>query len=156
MTIGEICTRDTVITTRDTTVAAAAQLMRQHHVGTLVVVDQVNGGKRVPVGIVTDRDAVVEVMATGLDPKTITVGDIMEQELVTARENEGLTALSCESRAEVDELVRRAVSSGGAEAMPPQDHGFMYGRSFYDPDGHHWEVLWMDPAAAQGEAPAGA
>ena len=90
MTIGEICTRETVITTRETTVAAAARLMRQHHVGTLVVVDQVNGGKRVPVGIVTDRDAVVEVMATGLDPNAITVGDIMDQELVTARENEGV------------------------------------------------------------------
>lgn len=90
MTIGEICTRETVIATREMTVAAAAQLMRQHHVGTLVVVDQVNGGKRVPVGIVTDRDAVVEVMATGLDPNVITVGDIMEQELVTARANEGV------------------------------------------------------------------
>ena len=90
MTIGEICTRETVIATREMTVAAAAQLMRQHHVGTLVVVDRVNGGKRVPVGIVTDRDAVVEVMATGLDPNAITVGDIMEQELVTARENEGV------------------------------------------------------------------
>jgi len=90
MTIGEICTRDTVITTRDATVAAAARLMRQHHVGTLVVVDAVNGGKRVPVGIVTDRDAVIEVMATGLDPNTITVGDIMGPELVTARESEGV------------------------------------------------------------------
>ncbi|HEX9684488.1 MAG TPA: CBS domain-containing protein [Burkholderiales bacterium] len=90
MTIGDICTRNTVITTRDTTVAAAAQLMRQQHVGALVVVDQVNGTQRVPVGIVTDRDAVVEVMATGLDPKTITVGDIMDQELVTARESEGV------------------------------------------------------------------
>lgn len=90
MTIGEICTRETVIATREMTVAAAAQLMRRHHVGTLVVVDQVNGGKRVPVGIVTDRDAVVEVMATGLDPNAITVGDIMEQELITARENEGV------------------------------------------------------------------
>jgi CBS domain-containing protein len=78
------------MTTRDTTVAAAAQLMRQNHVGTLVVVDSVNGGKRIPVGIVTDRDAVIEVMATGLDPKTITVGDIMAQDLVTARENEGV------------------------------------------------------------------
>jgi CBS domain-containing protein len=90
MTIGEICTRETVIATREMTVAAAAQLMRQHHVGTLVVVDQVNGGKRVPVGIVTDRDAVVEVMATGLDPNAITVGDLMEGELVTARESEGV------------------------------------------------------------------
>ena len=90
MTIGEICTRNTVVTTRDTTMAAAAELMREHHVGTLVVVDAVNGGRRVPVGIVTDRDAVVEVMATGLDPSAITVGDIMAPDLVTARENEGV------------------------------------------------------------------
>jgi CBS domain-containing protein len=90
MTIGEICTRVTVFTTREATVADAAKLMRQHHVGSLVVVEDVNGGKRVPVGIVTDRDAVVEVMATGLDPNTITVGDIMVQDLVTARESEGV------------------------------------------------------------------
>jgi CBS domain-containing protein len=90
MAIGEICTRETVITTRDTTVATAARLMRHHHVGTLVVVEQMNGGKGVPVGIVTDRDIVIEVMATGLDPNAITVGDIMDQELVTARESEGV------------------------------------------------------------------
>lgn len=90
MSIGEICTRETVFTTRDTTVATAARLMRHHHVGTLVVVEEMNGGRRVPVGIVTDRDVVVEVMATGLDPNAITVGDIMGQELVTARESEGV------------------------------------------------------------------
>jgi len=90
MTIGEICTRETVFTTRETTVATAARLMRHHHVGTLVVVEEMNGGRRVPVGIVTDRDVVVEVMATGLDPNAITVGDIMGQELVTARESEGV------------------------------------------------------------------
>ena len=90
MTIGEICTRVTVFTTRETTVATAARLMRHHHVGTLVVVEEMNGGKRVPVGIVTDRDVVIEVMATGLDPNAITVGDIMGQELVTARESEGV------------------------------------------------------------------
>jgi CBS domain-containing protein len=90
MSIGEICSRETVFTTRETTVATAARLMRHHHVGTLVVVEQMNGGKRVPVGIVTDRDVVVEVMATGLDPNAITVGDIMGQELVTARESEGV------------------------------------------------------------------
>jgi len=67
----------------------------------------------------------------------------------TATHTEGLFALSCESRAEVDELVKKAVAAGGSRAMDPQDHGFMYGSSFYDLDGHHWEVLWMDPAAAQ-------
>ena len=67
----------------------------------------------------------------------------------TSRHTEGLFALSCESRAEVDELVRKAVSGGGSHAMDPMDRGFMYGWSFYDPDGHHWEVLWMDPKAIQ-------
>jgi CBS domain-containing protein len=90
MAIGEICTRVTVFSTRDSTVAQAAKLMRQHHVGSLVVVEELNGGKRVPVGIVTDRDVVVEVTATGLDANVITVGDIMDPELVTARESEGV------------------------------------------------------------------
>ncbi len=71
----------------------------------------------------------------------------------TTRQNEGLVALSCESRAEVDALVHRALGAGGSQAMEPEDHGFMYGRSFYDPDGHHWEAFWMDPKAAQGERP---
>ena len=65
----------------------------------------------------------------------------------TRTHTEGLFALSCESRAEVDEVVRRAVAAGGGHAMDPIDHGFMYGWSFYDPDGHHWEVFWMDPNA---------
>ena len=68
----------------------------------------------------------------------------------TTTHTEGLFALSCASRAEVDDLVQKAVAGGGAPAMEPQDHGFMYARSFYDLDGHHWEVVWMDPAALQG------
>ena len=65
----------------------------------------------------------------------------------TSRYTEGLLALSCRSREEVDEMVRKAIAGGGKHAGDPQDHGFMYGWSFYDPDGHHWEVLWMDPQA---------
>ena len=67
----------------------------------------------------------------------------------TSKNTEALFALSCESRAEVDQLVRKAIDGGGRHAMDPQDHGFMYGWSFYDLDGHHWEVLWMDPSAVQ-------
>lgn len=67
-----------------------------------------------------------------------------------ARQTGALYALSCESRAEVDDLVRRALAAGGAPAMDPIDHGFMYGWSFHDPDGHHWEVMWMDPHHAGG------
>ena len=67
----------------------------------------------------------------------------------TSTHTEALFALSCESRAEVDQMVRKAIDAGGRHAMDPQDHGFMYGWSFYDIDGHHWEVLWMDPKAVQ-------
>lgn len=67
----------------------------------------------------------------------------------TSTHTEGLFALSCSSRDEVDELVRKAIAAGGKHAMDPQDHGFMYAWSFYDLDGHHWEVIWMDPKVAQ-------
>ncbi len=67
----------------------------------------------------------------------------------TRKQTEGLFALSCGSKAEVDEMVNAAIAAGGQHAMDPQDHGFMYGWSFYDLDGHHWEVLWMDPSALQ-------
>jgi predicted lactoylglutathione lyase len=65
----------------------------------------------------------------------------------TARQTEGLFCFSCESRDEVDAIVKKAVETGGRVAMPPQDHGFMYQASFYDPDGHHWELAWMDMTA---------
>ena len=78
--------------------------------------------------------------------KTFTKREICD----TSRSSEGLFALSCESRAEVDELVKKALAAGGKPAMDPVDHGFMYGWSFYDLDGHHWEVLWMDPKAVAG------
>jgi CBS domain-containing protein len=89
-TVGEICSRDVVAVTRDTTVTEAAQLMRHHHIGTLVVCDHLSFGRRSPVGIVTDRDIVVEVVAPDLRPGTITVGDIMAGELVTIRESQGV------------------------------------------------------------------
>lgn len=65
----------------------------------------------------------------------------------TAKTTEVIIALSAESRAAVDELADKALAAGGSEPKPPQDHGFMYGRSFTDLDGHHWELMWMDPAA---------
>jgi CBS domain-containing protein len=89
MPIGEICTREVVIVKRNETVLEAAKLMRQHHVGDVVVIEE-RDGVRVPVGIVTDRDLVVEIMAPELDPAAMTVGDIMEQELMTVKESMGL------------------------------------------------------------------
>ena len=67
----------------------------------------------------------------------------------TAKDTEGLFALSCGSRAEVDEMVKTAVAAGGKHAMGKQERGFMYGWSFYDLDGHHWEVIWMDSSTVQ-------
>ncbi len=67
----------------------------------------------------------------------------------TDTHTEVMVALSAASRAEVDQLAERAFAAGGKPAKEPIDHGFMYGRSFYDLDGHHWEVFWMDPSHAQ-------
>jgi len=89
MSIGEFCNREVVFATREMGLPEAAQLMRQHHVGDLVVVDEVNG-KRVPVGIVTDRDMVIEIIAQSLDLNAFSVGDIMSQQLVSVRETEGV------------------------------------------------------------------
>ena len=59
---------------------------------------------------------------------------------------EVLVALSADTREKVDELVDKAITAGGRQLREPEDHGFMYARSFEDPDGHIWEVVWMDPA----------
>ena len=89
MPIGEICNREVIIVQRDDTVLQAAKLMRQHHVGDLLVVEE-RGGQRVPVGIVTDRDLVVEIIAPELDSTVITVGDIMVTKLATVKESKGV------------------------------------------------------------------
>lgn len=89
MPIGEICNRDVIFLQRNDTILEAAKLMRQHHVGDVLIVEE-RDGVRVPVGIVTDRDLVVEIMATELDQTVITVGDIMVQELVTVKESAGV------------------------------------------------------------------
>lgn len=58
---------------------------------------------------------------------------------------EAIIAVNADSRAGVDVFADKALASGGSPAMPPMDLGFMYGRSFYDPDGHHWEIFYMNP-----------
>ncbi|HVC49196.1 MAG TPA: CBS domain-containing protein [Burkholderiales bacterium] len=89
MPVSEICNREVIIMQPGQTVFDAACLMRQQHVGDVLVVEE-REGTRVPVGIVTDRDLVIEIMAPNLDPKVITVGDIMVPELATVKENTGL------------------------------------------------------------------
>jgi predicted lactoylglutathione lyase len=71
-----------------------------------------------------------------------------------ASQTEVLLAVSAGSREGVDELAEAALASGGAAANDPLDYGFMYSRSFQDPDGHVWEVVWMDEEAAQAEGQA--
>lgn len=74
-----------------------------------------------------------------------------------ARQTETIIAVTADSREEVDEFADKALELGGSAAKEPMDYGFMYGRSFHDPDGHHWEIVWMDPAALeQSAAEAGA
>lgn len=89
MAIGEICNREVVFVTRHLRVNEAARLMREHHVGDVVVVTD-EGGLRKPIGIVTDRDVVVEVVAAGLDPAALNVEEIMAPDLATVSENTGV------------------------------------------------------------------
>ena len=66
-----------------------------------------------------------------------------------------MLAINCDDRAEVDTMTEAAAKAGGkADPNPVQDHGFMYGRDFEDPDGHIWEAFWMDMAAATNGPPA--
>jgi CBS domain-containing protein len=90
MEVGKLCTVDTVCCARDESVQGAALLMRKHHVGDIVVVDDVDG-ERTPAGIVTDRDIVVSVVALGLDPAGLQVGDIMSDDLLTADEHDDVS-----------------------------------------------------------------
>ena len=70
----------------------------------------------------------------------------IKKEIVNAKKStEVLVALSSESKESVDKILRNALAAGAKEANEPQDHGFMYGRSFEDLDGHIWEIFWMDP-----------
>lgn len=89
MPISEICNREVVIMRRNDTVQDAAKLMRQQHVGDVLVCDE-RGSMKVPVGIVTDRDLVVEIMAADVQRPTMSVGDIMSPELATIRESAGI------------------------------------------------------------------
>jgi predicted lactoylglutathione lyase len=74
--------------------------------------------------------------------------DFTTKELCDAgTHTEAILAVSAETREQVDALVDAAFAAGGRPANEPMDHGFMYGRSFHDPDGHLWEVVWMDPSA---------
>jgi CBS domain-containing protein len=90
MNAGEICTREVVVAEPHMGVVQAAQLMRQYHVGSLVVCSR-QGARRIPVGMLTDRDLTVAVLAKEADPSTLTVGDVMPPDLFKVGEQETVT-----------------------------------------------------------------
>lgn len=100
MNAGEICNRDVVIINRDNTILEAAKLMREYHVGDVVVVEE-RQGVQSPVGILTDRDIVIEILGQDLEPAEVQVGDAMSFELLTATEED-----------EILETVKRMRSKG--------------------------------------------
>src|ERR1035437_7857032 len=92
LTTGEICTREVTIAFKKTTLIGAARLMRENHVGCLVIVEE-TGGIRIVVGVLTDRDIVTTAVASDLDLGTLHVEDVMITDLVTAREDDSLIDL---------------------------------------------------------------
>lgn len=93
MTVSEVCIKDVITIEVGKSLTEAAMLMREHHVGDVVVVEN-KDGQCFPLGIVTDRDLVTEVVATELDPDVITVGDIMLETLVVVKDDADLTEAS--------------------------------------------------------------
>ncbi|PCG87771.1 glyoxalase [Streptomyces sp. WZ.A104] len=93
-------------------------------------------------------DTIFVMLLTEPRFKEFTKKDIADASKTT----EAILALSADSREEVDRIVEAALASGGSPAGETQDMGFMYGRSFQDPDHHIWEVMWMDPSAVEGGA----
>lgn len=100
MRIGEVCTREVIYCGREAGVGEMARLMRNHHVGDLIVAEERAGGLR-PVGVVTDRDLVVKVLAEDVAPETVAAGDLMTRRVVTEVES-----------ADVHEAIERMRAEG--------------------------------------------
>jgi CBS domain-containing protein len=87
MNVGEFCGREVVIASKEATIVEVAKLMRKHHVGDVVIVEH-DRSPPMPIGIITDRDIVVELVAAEVPLEAVRVGDVMSYDLVTAREDE--------------------------------------------------------------------
>jgi predicted lactoylglutathione lyase len=100
----------------------------------------------------TDANAACLVIADNIYAMLLTepfFRTFTSKQIVDTRTSiEVLVALACDSRADVDAMVEKAAAAGGKPARDAKDHGFMYERAFEDPDGHTWEVFWMDPGAS--------
>ena len=108
MSVGEICNREVVIINKKEGILDAAKLMRDHHVGNVIVVEEKEGGV-IPVGILTDRDIVVGLIAKEVPLEKILVEDVMSADLVSVRENVGIwDTIQCMRR----KGIRRIVVTG--------------------------------------------
>ena len=87
---GDVCTRSVTFAVPSMVLSEAARLMREHHVGCLVVVDEPSRGERIPIGMLTDRDIVSAVVAKDQDARNLRVGDVMSTDVATVREQESL------------------------------------------------------------------
>ncbi len=90
MPVGEFCNRQVVIASPESDIVDVAKLMRQYHVGDVVIVRSEEEEAKMPLGIVTDRDLVIELMAKEVALEAVTVGDVMSYELVSCRESDGI------------------------------------------------------------------
>lgn len=95
-------------------------------------------------GCLVISDTIYAMLLTEPFYKSFTDKEIAD----TNRLQETQVALTVDSREEVDRMIAKALDAGATEPRPAQDMGFMYSRGFDDPDGHHWDYVWMDPSAA--------
>jgi CBS domain-containing protein len=116
MTVGEFCNREVVIASEEATLIEAAQLMRRYHVGDVVIVDR-SKEPPVPLGILTDRDIVVEVIAEEVPLSSVKVGDVMSYELITAREEDGIWETLQRMRAHGVRRIPVVNDKGGLEGI---------------------------------------
>lgn len=109
MTVKSICNREVLIAQKSDAVVTAAKLMREYHAGNVIVIEERNG-LRYPVGIVTDRDIVIELVANEVDINSVTLGDVMYREITLAKEND-----------EIDETIK-IMRQKGIRRMPVVDN----------------------------------
>lgn len=116
MTVGKFCNREVVVAKRGVTALEVAKLMRQYHVGNVVVVDSVDD-RNVPVGIITDRDIVVELVAKEIALTEVAAGDAMSFELVTANENDSIWQTLHNMRGQGVRRIPVVNNDGGLEGI---------------------------------------
>ena len=116
MNAGEICNREVVIVNRESSIQEAAELMRKYHVGDVIVVEE-KQGSRVPVGILTDRDIVIEIVARDLEADEVQVGDAMSFDLLTATEEDEILETVKRMRGKGVRRIPVVNSAGGLEGI---------------------------------------